>query len=484
MIRTIAVIILTLLLAYMIFKKPLIGLYCSVFLMPFSQFAVFNIGSMGFQFIYFTVIMTFISEFSRILIKNGNVPNVLKDPKYSLILFFFVYMVLSSLLSFSVPYGTFKGEVAFIRSFKQIFLFLFALIFYWQIVYYVKNKEVLGKVFKVYTASYLFLLAICIIEAVNFYFQDPITTFLYNFWHNSASGSGVFSIVEPVRYARGSLPRIRGLFSEASILGMYVVLSIFFLMMIKKVVPWNKRKITYLIYGLLAALIFSFSRSAQLMFVIGLVLLSINKIKKIKISKAKLLLVPVFMLIIIPLLYSPLNMSIKEISKLGGENDLSKKTRYSNLLTGINMFKDNTLFGKGIGNYVFFYRQYLPVNVELTNEIRSTLDGNKSTSWPITNNFIVRILSELGLVGFVIYSVFGLYILLTIYNIYLYRDYRSYARYYLILYILIIGFYFTNESFQYFTYWFFPGIIAATYSIIKKEGEKGMLAAQQKAGTA
>jgi len=467
--REIFLLVLTSVLVIKILRKPIFGLYCAVFFLPFGKWALINIGNSGFLYIYFIVAVTFFSELIKKITYNEKIPNMFIYVSYLLILIFFLYMVFSIVLSYKMPYASYRGELPFTRSIKQIVLFSFAMLFYFQIIYYVNNSEVLNKIFKFYTASLIFLTFICFIEFLDFYFTNPVTTFIFNFWHNSKSGSGIFDLFAPAGLQRGVFPRLRGLESEPSILGMYLVLSFYFILLIKQTYGEKYlRKLKYLPYALVIALMFTFSRSAQMIFAFGILILFALRHRKLKIKMVRLIMFCFLVILVIPFLISPLRQSIFEITKLKG-TDESKMTRYINLMTSVNVFKNNWLFGVGIGNFGFYYSDNLYRETDtLPHEVSSMLSPD-STGWPVTNNMITRILVELGVVGFLLFMFFQFYIWTVALRILRNKQWKTFGVYYLVIFLLILAFYFTNESFQFFVYWFFPGIIVATYNVLKHE---------------
>jgi len=465
MIRDIFVYLLAVAIAYKIIKKPIFGFYCSIFFLPFGKFALFNFGNNGFLYIYFIVILTFLSELLKKMISNRKVPNIFLDTKYLIVISLLIYCVFSIFLSYKIPFAIYKGEIPYLRSIKQIMLFSFAILFYCQVIYYVEDYNVLKKIFKIYINAYVFLVFICIIEIFNYCFTNPVTTFLFNFWHNSSTGSGVFDLFIPVLIERGAFPRLRGLLSEPSVLGMYVVISFFFILLIRNTYKSYSLKVKILPYLLILILIFSFSRSSQIIFFIGLFILFIfkfNLYQKIN----RLILATFFILLVLPFFISPVRQSISEIEKLKG-SDNSKIVRNINMMTSINVFKNNWLFGVGMGNFGFYYSDNVDKNVNLPYEILATIEP-QNMRWPVTNNFATRILAELGLVGFLLFLAFYFYVFSIVFRMSANKKYKPFGIYLLIIFILVVCFNFTNESFQFFIYWFFLGLIVAIYRIIKK----------------
>jgi len=466
MIRDIFVYLLAFMMAYKIIKKPIFGFYCSVFFLPFGKLALFNFGNNGFLYIYFLVILTFLSELFKKNILNEKIPNIFLDTKYLIIISLLAYCVFSIFLSYKIPFAIYKGEIPYLRSIKQVMLFSFAILFYYQVIYYVRDYTVLKKIFKIYISAYGFLVFICIIEFFNYYFTNPVTTFLFNFWHNSSTGSGIFELFMPVLIERGAFPRLRGLLSEPSILGMYVVISFFFILLIRKTYKSYSLKVKILPCLLVFILIFTFSRSSQVIFLFGLFILfmfEFNLYQKIN----RLILVTFFILLVLPFFISPVRQSISEIEKLKG-SDNSKVVRNINMITSINVFKNNWLFGVGMGNFGFYYSDNVDRNMNLPLEILATIDP-QNMRWPVTNNFVTRIIAELGLVGFLLFSAFYFYIFSIVFRMSVNKKYKPFGIYLLIIFILIVAFNFTNESFQFFIYWFFLGLIVAIYEIMKKE---------------
>jgi len=201
---------------------------------------------------------------------------------------------------------------------------------------------------------------------------------------------------------------------------------------------------------------------------IGCGILFIIRYHELRISINKLFLTIIFVCLLSPLILSPVNKAANEINKLFYQKDLSGMTRITNSMTGINMFREHMLLGVGIGNYGFYYTQYIYKGIAFTNEITSLLKPD-NMGWPTSNNFVVRVLSELGIVGSCIFVFFLLRTFHVIKKILRNPVWHTYGTYYVVINLLIVLYYFTNESFQFFVYWFFPALAIVTYNVMKKE---------------
>jgi len=123
----------------------------------------------------------------------------------------------------------------------------------------------------------------------------------------------------------------------------------------------------------------------------------------------------IFTVLLIPLLFLNdffLNLFAYQFSKINIiiDNGLflesSTASRIGNFITGLLVFTDHPFLGVGLGQFGFYYPDYVPVEFLNSGEAKSWSDPS-SSYFATTKSFPVKLLAEIGIIGFILfYSLF------------------------------------------------------------------------------
>lgn len=138
---------------------------------------------------------------------------------------------------------------------------------------------------------------------------------------------------------------------------------------------------------IVVGIIFTLSRLGMILLIFNMIFY-LYRYKK-NISKANKIILSLFIIIGLLLISSKFNYILIERYK-NIEEDISLKGRIWALLSGINMFKDNILFGVGFGTFAERYFYYRPINAYFIERI------GPHNSW-------IGILAETGIIGIIIW---------------------------------------------------------------------------------
>jgi O-antigen ligase len=149
-----------------------------------------------------------------------------------------------------------------------------------------------------------------------------------------------------------------------------------------------KRKLNKIL--LLTNLILTFSRLGWIAFIVGYILEVFIQFRKkkfvINILIALILLSTIGNIIILRLTYF-------------SSSDISSIARFNQIITSINMFINNPIFGVGLGRYGYEYHKY------------EVITGVREFKFPLPGSIYTLILSEFGILGAIVFGSFFILIL-------------------------------------------------------------------------
>lgn len=314
-----------------------------------------------------------------------------------------------------------KNYKKFFNNYLNVFMIIWSLSMFIS-VFYARDK-MLAFTESIRLSSYVFLFFI-----LKYYiFEIKIYNYILKSYMLTSFIIGIYGIYENfvgmgiiVISKFGSEVRVSSFMENSNNLGMYFVFAIFpFIVLLikdKKI----KNKIIYLVLTLisLANIVFSGSRNALIGFTIGILILIIT----LGVQRIYLLLLPV-------LIYCMPTVStrVKDISDTS--QNLSRLEIWKLALL---IIKDHPILGVGNGNYTNYIPDYL-------NSIRKINYNFRKLIHP--HNILLKVYSELGLLGLI--SFIGLFLtsFFSIYN-------------------------FIKNKADNFYNWFYTGVLASLFSML------------------
>lgn len=185
--------------------------------------------------------------------------------------------------------------------------------------------------------------------------------------------------------------RAYGTFSHPNVLGGFLVVCLMFSLLIYFFHSSGRLKVISLAFGILifVAVLFSFSRSAILAFLLSYALLYIYLLSKKRFWEAtKVLSYLALVFILLFSLYQSLFITRLEASEELEVN--SVQLRFDSIDTSKDIIGDNFMFGVGIGNYTYVLANNNP--------------GLMAWQYQPVHNIFLMVFSELGIIGFMIFS--------------------------------------------------------------------------------
>ena len=435
-----------------IFIKPEIGLGLLVFSLPFKMVGNIYIG-FNFRLSYWIFALTLFAWLMHRFIKRDF--KFLRTPlDFPLFLFLFI-AVISVFQSRFIPpdapilLGAFRN-LPWIKSISRIFLLIFMIIIYYFIIHFVKNEKTIK-----YALLFLFISSVAVsiygLYGFTAYYLD-LPTHIGN-WNTIVKPSPL--ILDP--------PRIRSTEMEPLFFGNYllsiipVALSLFFLK--QKFI--SRRLLFLVIFVDSLALILTFSRGVWFAFIISILFFIIIQ-GRILLQNKKILISLGLIAIIIFLVFSPLLIpQITGVFNTSSAKFWSVKMRLISINYALIAFKNHPILGIGYENYNFYSG----------NKIYVGLDPNPiNLSEP--NNYPIKILAEMGIIGFVAGVWLYIQIILMVWRVIKKTKidlYKNLATGYLVAFIGVTTqlLFFSTITFVYL--WVMLGLIIAASKLVKNE---------------
>ena len=200
-------------------------------------------------------------------------------------------------------------------------------------------------------------------------------------------------------------PRLRSICQEPSFFAMLV--SFAFPWIVSAVFDYKKYQLLLIVFNLYVMLMafLTTSRSLYVICIIELIIWLVLSRDRWMIRRS-LYLLPIILLVVIVggyyvESYMWMDFNVVDVFLSFNKMDsVSNITRYSAQLAAFDMFVDNPIMGVGLGQYCFYYLQYLPDFGFSSPEV--VLNVNEDNI-PITHGLYARILAETGFVGFVLW---------------------------------------------------------------------------------
>lgn len=282
-----------------------------------------------------------------------------------------------------------KDKVFFSLSLLNIIMYLSTLI--------ADNKKI------AFTSSLRFSMYIFIYYSIAYKLNGKnILKVLINSYIGISILSSLFSIFELLKYkfyhiALDDEHRISSFLENSNNLGAYTILSIFIVLML---LINSKKKSEKIFFSLCSVLLFfniilSQSRNALLALLLGCILISIVYDKRFFIAS---IILPIILLII----------PQSRIRFLGILDLNQNSSRFKIWKTATLMIKDNPLFGVGYNNFASEYPIYIYHNPDLM------IHGSYKALHP--HNILLKIQSELGILGSIFFTIFIIFTLILLIN--------------------------------------------------------------------
>ena len=390
--------------------------FYSIFLLPFDGIRGINIfgGISSYGFFYPSLIGMLLFYFDSY--NKGLKVFIPRGKEVYLLLLFIAYLPLTEILNCQeILLNSMKDSKALLRVVLPylVVLFMFFLLPYYFNV--IRNKK------NIYIKLYNYL-------KNGFYLTGVYSFFQILFLFNNDIGKKVVQTIHP--YISGvdvavKIWRINGLSLEPSTFGVY--LSFVF--------PWilgfnlfinSSIKGMFLCMYAICILIFSFSRTAYVVFFIEIFLIIYLFRKeiftKMYINKMNYLLYVVLVVFIFGIFFvsqwsvENIGFSVSDVYlSILSKNNNSNIARLGTQVAAFNMFLEYPFFGVGYGQYTFHVAEYMPNWAYAAQEIVDRL-SNIESDVPIFSLY-ARILGETGIIGIAIWGGIILTILNKLLNI-------------------------------------------------------------------
>jgi Lipid A core - O-antigen ligase and related enzymes len=345
-----------------VYRLLVYELYAFVFFVPLlpyrTKLSIFPISAdtvIGALFIFTCAVYLFTGKRYKKLKKIA-----FSDLKHDLL--FISLLVYMGVLFLSLVFAKSKsvGIAEILRFAEYPFFFYF-------IIYAIKDKDVLRKVFSIFSYSLIIALVCGVLQVV-----------LINFPVGQ-------KIVQKIFYSEGQFYGVRAYstFVNPNYWGAFLNLILFIYIFRLKQAKDIERKICWLIISLgLVNLVLTFTMGSWISFIIVSAALLARRRKKLIILAALLLLMVVVVLALIP----PTRQAVLSLIKL---KTWTGNERIRLWITGLLMFKDHPVIGVGSGNYLVRYIDYIKAYPYL-------YLGRDAYS---VHNSYIKVMAETGLLG-------------------------------------------------------------------------------------
>jgi len=367
---------------FLTIKNPLYGLYGQVLLMPFNSLSYADFG-FAIRFFHFSMPLFILGYVIHCIINNKK---IVSASKLDLpLIFFLLVVVLSIFQSFYLTKDSFVLRNAFvnypfIRSISRFVLLVLLVIFAYIVREIASRENALNRIVKFHLALATILSAFGVVVYMFYYFGSTWTL-----------NTGLMN--------NNGFPRLQIFFSEPLFLGNYLLSSLTFLLyfLVSGKLLIRKVLVYFMLVVQLLAMYFTFARSALAGLFVAFVLIICtdkyfsNKIfnflfLKKKYRIIKYIFISTIMISMLFFLYSQISSAVSPRS----ERFFSSFIRLHSFYSGLNAFKQHPILGVGFENFVFYGGPY----------IISDITGNQILlNISDTNNIILKILAELGIVG-------------------------------------------------------------------------------------
>lgn len=402
---------------WIIQKKEIYRMFLilSIFLIPFDGLIILKVSSQGYIYPIFAcvVLSIFLTKGQNYLV---DIPGNLS---FKLLLVFILYIFFSVVFHISMMlYQNFKGIYGIERFLYQNFSAWFFVILSVALYNIMKKQKDLFALFFDFIHKSFYLIVVYTIIEFLAWNGNPIASDII---------LGLDSYIQSGDLAKSGMGilRIRGVSAEASYFSMYLCF-IFPWIVGRHMVKGNKYFVGEVVYWFLL-LIFTFSRTAYLIFFIELIVFVLLFWESIKWKIIKFKIIFIMMSLAILFIGFYMRENVKDYLYAGfmfslDNNDTtdpslsfsyvtSNITRIGSVVTALNIFRDYPLFGIGWGQYGFYMASYVPDWAKISPEIVEYLSNDFQSTWPFIHNLYARFLCETGIVGFLLWcSIWGVLI--------------------------------------------------------------------------
>jgi O-antigen ligase len=295
-------------------------------------------------------------------------------------------------MSALLPLKEFRGEFPWIKSVKQFIQFSIMAFIYYGLLLRIDNRKLFVKCIKVFIISAFVVSLFGLYQFVDsvFALNLPFTTF----------GVGNISFGSQNIGSYQGFPRISSTFSEAPLLGQFLI-SVLPLLIVAKINHINLLPISSLWNNVIALVIFAafictFSRAPYAGFAASLaviILLQQRFTKIVALAIKVLMVLALFVILESVVMGFPSVFGV--IASIKGR-DVSSLERLTTLITAFNILKTYPVLGVGIGNFGFHYNAFKP------SWGFSIMD--KFGYYPASQGILSRIISETGLLGLLAFA--------------------------------------------------------------------------------
>lgn len=334
-------------------------------------------------------------------------------PRYSsfhLLLIFFGVIIISGIFNIdAIVNSSIKGSVGLVKFIRQsmvvFFMFFVCLCFYETI----KNLMLLRKLLVIRTfiaISMALVFLYSFVEVSTFHYDGVPRELLYVF--DSVIHRDVFYV-----------KRVRSLSGEPSFLGLYLVVA--FPWILSYCFEQGKMKVVGLLFLLLTAFfsMLTFSRTVYLLLCVeALVYFMCYFYIRSACNWSRVVDLLLVLIAIIMGLSSASIVSVQGdfsvgnvvnslrvdkvfVSEMSNQEAfaVSNIGRLGSQMAAINMARDNSILGVGLGQYGFHMSAYVPEWAWDSPEIKDWASAEVGTRWPLVHGLYARIAAELGLFG-------------------------------------------------------------------------------------
>jgi len=390
------------------------------------------------------------------------------------IIFLLAWFILCSFINIPTVFtSSFKGKSGIGRLISQNGIFftysVLILMFFYEQIRNHSSESLFYKLNKYLNIIFWFSSVYAFVEIgygiYHLNFLEPI----YNFLN---------TIIFKEKSQSWNLGRISGVTQEPPFLAMYLVF----------VSPWifykileRKGILKYLeTTGLAIVIYFAGSRTGfiiiSIQFLCFVIMAFYKDYYKVKLFEIVLISTMLFFVVFV-IIGKDIDNKIESVYKSvtttnkSNKHNISNITRWGTQKASIKIFKENPIFGVGLGQQPYFLiHNYDPIDVKMSWELRYYKDPKKEL-WPPGYSMFTRLLAETGFIGAFVFYLFNFLIIVKIIKKYL-KDKNEYTPIILVLSVGLIGFYinsFQFDSFRLIGYWFY---IAWVYVILNKKDEK------------